>query len=70
MGGAVSLGLLVISELCGSLWNGRRVRPHVCVGGNPEHGVISAILSWCWAVRWLVKELRDVFVYHAKGCVR
>lgn len=68
-GAAVSLGILGAEEPCGGLWTGPELKPCEFVD-YAEDGEVNAVMSWCYAVGRLVKELRDVFVYHAEACVR
>lgn len=45
------------------------MRLRVCVD-DCEDREVKAMMSWRYAVRRLVKELRDVSVCHAEGCVK
>lgn len=42
----------------------------MCVEDGCEDSEVNVVMSWRYAVRRLVKELRDVSVCHAEGCVR
>lgn len=45
------------------------VRLRVCVDDGEDRKV-KVMMVWRYAVRRLVKELHDVFLSHAEGCVK